>query len=115
MFKPAGKTDVGDNLVECPVCQNLYLPAGITNHLSQTAGKEAQYEMARLVYNAIDEVSPYEPDLGVVWQSVGEILENCPHWKYLLENKEEVNIRPVEKKHRRSDWFTKLQEFLHKK
>lgn len=90
------------DLVECPVCQDLFLPHSVYQHISQAAGKEAQYEMARLLYLEIDtanEDQDFTKSLIEVW--VETVLENCPHWKYLLDNpKMVVNERPVEQKAR---------------
>ena len=88
-------TEYGHNLVECPVCKMPYLEHGLNNHLSKMAGKEAQYEMARVIYLTMQR-GKTEFALGVP-----ETFDNCPHWKYLVDNPKVMpDVTPVRQKER---------------
>lgn len=101
-FKKAGKAPSGEQLYKCPICKNRYLEAGLNNHISQQAGKEAQYKMAQLVYDAIlegeDEELKDPRENLLIELNTNDVMHSCPHWKYLLDQGEPVLKKPVEKK-----------------
>lgn len=108
-LKSAGKSGAGEPLVYCPVCNEVYLKHSLVQHWSQMAGKEAQYELARVIYHC-KEKGRSEFAIGVA-----ETLDNCPHWKFLLELKGLPNSKPVAKKEKQTDWYSALQAYLSEK
>ena len=104
-LKPAGKSGAGEALVHCPVCDVVYLKHSLVQHWSQMAGKEAQYKMADLVYAS-------KENNGQIKTGLYEVLEDCPHWKFLLAIKKAPNSRPVAKKDKQTDWYSALQAYL---
>lgn len=103
-LKPAGKSGAGEALVHCPVCDVVYLKHSLVQHWSQMAGKEAQYEMARVIYITLERKGK-EFALGVP-----ETLDNCPHWKFLLDLGH--NTKPVARKEQQGNWYSALQAYL---
>lgn len=93
--KVVGTSSLGEDLVECPVCKVPYLRHALNQHLSQIAGKEAQYIMAHLVYEAEEK----RRKLITIYKS--NVLKKCPHWQYLLDNPKTMpDTRPVMQKER---------------
>jgi hypothetical protein len=108
-LKSAGKSGAGEALVHCPVCNEVYLRYSLVQHWSQMAGKEAQYEMARVIYLTMENKKREFP-LGVA-----ETMDNCPHWKFLLSIKKAPNARPVARRENQSNWYSALQAYLAEK
>lgn len=95
MAKVLHRKENGDTLVECPVCKMPYLEHALNQHLSQMAGKEAQYAMADTVYTMI------EDELIGLEVLLEDVLNDCPHWKYLLDHPKTMpDSRPVVQKER---------------
>lgn len=93
-------TEYGHNLVECPVCKMPYLEHGLNNHLSQMAGKEAQYAMANLYYNRPRYFGLQQPKILTIAPDL-IVKEECPHWQYLIENPKVMqDLTPVKQKER---------------
>lgn len=67
-----------EKLIYCPVCRRRFWSHALSKHVSQMAGKEAQYQMCMLINTSKMRPRTFSPTI---------LLKNAKHWSYYRKQK----------------------------